>query len=128
MADTLFTGRDPPARRLHRVGSGTISAIEILVLGLLAAYVVLLAIPSAFEIQSQCVGQYGTQHIAGDSYFAAASVSGTLGWLAVALGALFAQISESPRIAMLLPLAWFILFVSIFGIVAVAISPQLCPL
>ena len=128
MASTLSRRRAPRPRRSLRVGAGTLSAIEILVLGLLAAYLVLLVIPSAFEIESQCVGQYGAQRVTGDSYFAGASVFGTLGWFAVALGVLFAQIAESSRLAVALPLVWFTVFVSVFLIVGAVIGPQLCPL
>ncbi|MEX2613507.1 MAG: hypothetical protein WD380_08005 [Gaiellaceae bacterium] len=101
--------------------------LEIIVLGLLAAYVVLLLIPSAFRIESDCVGEYGRERITGDSYVAAAAVVGTFGWLAVTAGAIYAQIAESTRLSLLLPLAWFVFFVGGFLVIAAAIGPQLCP-
>jgi hypothetical protein len=88
---------------------------------------VLLVIPSAFTIESECVGEYGRQRITGDSYFAAAAVVGTFGWLAVAAAAIYAQIAESTRLALLLPFAWFVIFVGGFLVFAAAIGPQLCP-
>jgi hypothetical protein len=127
MADTPSWSRDERARRPRRVGAGWLSVLEVVVLGPLAAYVVLLAIPSVFEIESQCVGPYGVQRIAGDSYFAGAGVGGTLGWLAVIGGAIYAQIADSPRLVVLLPIAWFLAFVSGSFIVAAALGAQLCP-
>lgn len=113
--------------RSRRVGSGWLSVLEIVVLGPLAAYLVLLAIPWLFEIESECIGPYGVQPVAGDSYFAGVSVAGTLGWLAVIAGAIYAQIADSPRLAALLPVGWFVVFVSGSLIVAAAMGPQLCP-
>lgn len=127
MADKPVQIREPGARRSRHVGAGSLCVLEIIVLGLLAAYVVLLLIPSAFTIESDCVGEYGRERIPGDSYFAAASVFGTFGWLAVAVVTIYAQIADWPRLALLLPLAWFAVFVSSSLIVAVAMAPQLCP-
>lgn len=127
MADTTSRSRDEPVPRSRRVGSGWLGVLEIIVLGPLAAYLVLKAIPSVFEIESQCVGRYGRQRITGDSYFAGASVAGTFGWLAVIVGAIYAQIADSPRLAVLLPVAWFLAFVSGSLIVAAAMGAQLCP-
>jgi hypothetical protein len=104
-----------------------LGAFAILVLGSLAAALVLLVIPSAFTIESNCVGESGRERITGDSYFAAAAAVGTAGWLAVAAAAIYAQIAESTRLALLLPFAWFVIFVGGFLVFAVAIGPQLCP-
>lgn len=123
----MTASRDLRAQRSRRIGAGFLGALEILVLGPLAAYLVLRVIPSAFSIESDCVGQYGVQRITGDSYFAAAAVVGTFGWLAVAGGAIYAQIAESSRLALLLPLAWFVVFVGGFLAGAAAIGPQVCP-
>jgi hypothetical protein len=101
--------------------------LEILVLGSLAAYLVLLAIPAAFTIESDCVGSYGLERVSGDSYFAAAVVLGTFGWVGVAMGALFAQIAESARTALLLPAVWFVVFVGGFLVAAAAMGPRPCP-
>jgi hypothetical protein len=127
MADKPVQVREPGARRSRHVGAGFLSVLEIIVLGLLAAYVVLLLIPSAFTIESDCVGELGRKRITGDSYFAAAAVVGTFGWLAVGVVAIYAQIADRPRLALLVPLAWFAVFVSASLIMAVAIAPQLCP-
>ncbi len=126
MADDPVQIRDPRAPRSRHVGAGFLSVLEIIVLGLLAAYVVLLLIPSALTIESDCVGALGRERITGDSYFAAVAVVGTFGWLAVGVVAIYAQIADWPRLALLLPLAWFVVFVSASLIVAAAISPQLC--
>lgn len=127
MVPRLSSERDRSARPARHVGPGSLSALEIVALGSLAAFLVLLAIPSAFTIESECVGAYGRVRITGDTYFAAAAVVGTFGWLAVAAGAIYAQIAESTRLALLLPIAWFVVFVGGFLAVAAAIGPQLCP-
>lgn len=121
------SSRDLRARRSRLIGSGFLGAFEILVLGSLAACIVLLVIPSALTIESDCVGEHGRERITGDSYFAAAAVVGTFGWLAVTAGAIYAQIAESARLALLLPIAWFVVFVGGFFVIAAAIGPQLCP-
>ena len=121
------SSRQPRARRSRLIGSGLLGAFAILVLGSLAAALVLLVIPSAFTIESDCVGESGRERITGDSYFAAVAVVGTFGWLAVAAAAIYGQIAESTRFALLLPFAWFVIFVGGFLVFAAAIGPQLCP-
>jgi hypothetical protein len=54
-------------------------------------------------------------------------VFGTFGWLLVLVGALYAQITESRRLAVLLPLAWFAVFVSVAVSAALAMGSQSCP-
>ena len=103
------------------------SALEILVLGFAAAWLVLLVIPTGFTIESECVSEYGRVRITGDTYMAAAAVVGTFGWLAVTAGAIFARIAESSRVALLLPPAWFVAFVGGFLVAAAAIGPLPCP-
>jgi hypothetical protein len=54
-------------------------------------------------------------------------VVGTFGWLLVAAGVLFARIWESEKLAVLLPLVWFLVLVlSALGIAA-AMGPDVCP-
>jgi len=45
----------------------------------------------------------------------------------VAVAAIYAQITESSRLALFLPFAWFLVFVGGFLAIAAAIGPQLCP-
>ena len=125
--DAPFSHRDltPLWKRLP--SAGALAALEILVLGARAAYLVLAVIPSAFTIESDCVGGFGRQRITGDSYFAAAAVLGTFGWFVVLIGTIYARISESTRLATLLPLVWFVVFVGGFLVAAAAIGPQVCP-
>lgn len=115
------------SQRSRPIGSGSLAALEILVLGALAAYLVLGIIPSAFSIESDCIGPSGVRRITGDTYFAAAAVVGTFGWLAVAAAAICAQISESRRLALFLPFVWFLVFVGGALAVAATIGPQVCP-
>lgn len=106
---------------------GPLSVLEVLVLGPLAALLVLRVIPSAFGVEWECVGEYGRERVAGDSYLAGFSVAGTLGWIAVIVGVLYAQIGESGRLAVLLPLAWFVVLVLTSLVVAASMGSQLCP-
>jgi hypothetical protein len=112
---------------MRHVHAGTVGALEIVVLGLLAAYLVLRVVPSAFEIEWDCVSDLGHQRILGDSYLAGVVVAGTFGWLAVGVGVIYAQIAESPRVAVLLPIAWFGVLVAASLVAAGAMGPQLCP-
>ncbi|HLG09547.1 MAG TPA: hypothetical protein VI409_12840 [Gaiellaceae bacterium] len=100
--------------------------LEILVLAPLAAILVLGVIPAAFEIEWSCVGEHGVRSTGGDSYVDALGVAGTFGWLLVIVGVLFAHISERPRVAALLPLAWFVALVLVALVVAALIGPQPC--
>ena len=115
------------AGRSRHIGPGLLGATEILVLGALAAFLVLWVIPSAFSIESDCIGAFGFERTAGDAYVAASVVVGTFGWLAVAVGAIYARIVESSRLSVLLPIAWFAIFVGGFLVGAALLGPELCP-
>ena len=125
--DAPFSHRELSPLWTRLAGEGAFVALEILVLGALAASLVLVVFPWAFTIESDCIGAFGQQRITGDSYFAAAAVAGTVGWLGVLLGVIYARISESTRLATLLPLVWFVVFVGGFLVAAAAIGPQVCP-
>jgi len=124
MASTSSTSREP---RWRRFPAGPLSMLEILVLGPLAAFLVLRVIPSTFGIEWECFGEYGRERVVGDSYLAGISVAGTFGWLAVIVGVLYAQIAESRRLTVLLPLAWFLVLVLTSLVVSASMGPQLCP-
>jgi len=112
----------------HRHPSyGSLGLLEIFVLGPIAAFLVLRFIPSSFGVDWECVGAYGRQRVAGDTYLAGMVVVGTFGWLFVALGVLFAQIAESGRLAVLLPVAWFLLLVLSSFAISAAMGSDLCP-
>jgi hypothetical protein len=106
---------------------GYVAVLEILVLGPLALWIVLRLLPAVFEIESQCFGPAGAQRIGGDTYNAGMVVAGTLGWLLVLIGVVYAQIVESRLVAVLLPIAWFVVLVGGSLIAAVWVGPQLCP-
>ena len=55
------------------------------------------------------------------------AVVGTAGWLVVCLGVLFAQIAERPRLAAILPVAWFVLLVLGTVVLAATFGPAPCP-
>lgn len=117
----------PPKRR-RELPVGLIGALEVVVLGVLAAVVVLWAIPNAFEIEWECIaGSGGVRESQGDSYLSGVVVFGTLGWLLVSIGVVYMQIFGSRRGTLLLPAAWFAAFVLGALIVATALGPQPCP-
>jgi len=117
--------REPRARPA-RAHVGVVNLLSTLVLGLLAAVLVIEVIPRLFDIESSCLSTRGVQR-AGEEYFDALVVGGTLGWLGVAVASIYASIADRPRIVLLLPLAWFLTFVLLALIVAAAIGPAPCP-
>lgn len=117
-----------PEHRSWHLSAGWLSVVELLVLGPLAAILVLGLIPSAFEIEWACIGPRGIEGTAGDTYAAAFGVVGTLGWFAVLAAAIYAEIVGARRLAVLLPVIWFAVLVSTALIAAAAIGPQLCPI
>jgi len=105
----------------------TLSAVEILVLAPLAAVLAFWIVPNAFEIDWSCGTVLGVQGTRGDSFASTVAVGGTIGWVLVLLGTLYAHIAESPRLAAILPIAWFVLLVSAMTIAAAAVGPAPCP-
>jgi len=87
---------------------------------------VLGVVPSLFEIEWECVRGYGLVHTVGDSYLTGFAVIGAVGWVIVLAGMIYAQISERPRIALALPLAWFTTVVLASLVVGAAIGPARC--
>jgi hypothetical protein len=112
---------------LDRLPAGPLAALEMVLLGALAAVLVLYVFPRAFAIESQCVGPTGQVTTAGDTYVAAVVVLGTLGWIGVFLGALYGSIAERRGLVLLLPLAWFVVLVATAFIVAALVGPAPCP-
>jgi hypothetical protein len=112
---------------VHRISAGSLALLEILVLGPIAALVVLRFVPDAFAIESECFGAGGSQRVAGDTYNAGMVVAGTFGWLFVLVGVVFAEIAESRRVTVLLPIVWFVALVVTSLLAALAIGSQPCP-
>jgi hypothetical protein len=104
-----------------------LSVLEMLILGPLAAILVLEIIPSAFVVEWSCSTALAVEHTAGADYVAAFAVFGSLGWFAVLTATIFAGIADARRVAAILPAAWFVLLVGVALIVAAAISPAACP-
>jgi hypothetical protein len=124
MLHALLRGARP-----HRfqLSAGVVSALGFLLLGPLAAVITLGLVPRAFEIESQCVGAFGSVPSGGDTYVGAVVAVGTLGWLAAFLGVLFAGVAEQPRVLVLLPLVWFGVLVAAALVAAAFVGPALCP-
>jgi hypothetical protein len=114
----------------HRIGHlepGPLSLLEILVLGPLAAFLTLWLVPDLVGIEWQCLGTSGVERLSGDTYLSTIVVLGTFGWMLVMLGAVYAQIAESRRMAAVLPAVWFTVFVAVALIYGLALGPQSCP-
>lgn len=114
-------------RHRRLIPSSSLSALEIIVLAPAAALLALWVIPGVFDIEWNCVGQFGAQTTRGDSFGDALTVAGTLGWVAVFVATLYAHIAERPRIAVLIPLCWFVVLVVGTFAAAVVVGPATCP-
>jgi len=113
--------------RADRIPAGVVSALEFVLLGPLAAVLVLVAVPRAFGIESACLGELGAVSTEGDSYVAAFVVVGTLGWLGVFVGVILASIAERPAVVIGLPALWSAVLVLAALAVAAVIGPVACP-
>jgi hypothetical protein len=114
-------------RSRRRIAAPALSGLEILVLAPLAALLVLVVVPNGFAVEWDCIGPLGVQATRGDSFGRAVAVAGTVGWLAVLIAMLYAHIAERPRVAVLLPLVWFVVLVVGTVIAAAAVGPAPCP-
>ena len=110
-----------------RIPAGIVSTLGFVLLGPLGGVLVLVAIPDAFGIESSCVTQTGAVTTEGDAYVRAFAVLGTLGWLAVFGGVIFASIVERRTVVMLLPALWFVVLVLAALVAATVVGPAPCP-
>ena len=110
-----------------RIPAGVVSTLGFVLLGPLGGVLVLGAIPDAFGIESSCVTQTGAVNTQGDVYVRTFAVVGTLGWLAVFGGVLFATIVGRRTVVMLLPALWFVVLVLAALAAATVIGPAPCP-
>jgi hypothetical protein len=115
------------AKREHHVPYGALGLLELVVLGVLAAFLTLWAIPHAFAIEWECLAKTGGVRSGdGDFYESGVVVIGTVGWLLVSIGVLYSRIFDSRRGTLLLPAVWFGIFVLGALIVATALGSQPC--
>jgi hypothetical protein len=124
MSQLLTTGPRHP--RLH-VSAEWLAALEMLILGPLAAILVLGVIPSALEVEWACTTSLGTTRTAGEDYIAAFAVFGTIGWFGVLVASIFAGIADARRLAAILPVLWFVVLVGAALVVAWTVGPAACP-
>lgn len=125
MAGTMTESR-PPSRLRRGLTPERVTGFEVLVLAPLAAVLVLWLIPEWFQITWGCVSATGVGHTPGDTYITTFAVFGTLGWLLVAMAALFANVTGANRFAQLLPVAWFAVLVGGAAVSAATIGPAIC--
>jgi hypothetical protein len=119
------TRRERPL--FERLPVGVLNAVETILLGVVAAALVLYVFPDVFAIESSCLGETGQQTTVGDTYIAAFVMLGTLGWLGVFLATIFASIADRRDVVVLLPVVWFLALVLTALAVAVVIGPVSCP-
>lgn len=112
--------------RLDRMPMGLLSLASMLVLGVLAAFLVVEVIPRLFTIEPACVSAGGWQGSSGESYFDAVMVIGTFGWLGVGVGAIYASIADRRRVVLLLPVAWFLALLMFALTLAIVVGPARC--
>jgi hypothetical protein len=112
--------------RLDRVPVGLVSLLSMLVLGVLAAWLVVDVLPQLFTIEASCVSGLGWQGSSGDTYFDAVMVAGTVGWLGVGVATIYASIAERRRLVLLLPVVWFLVLVVFALALAIVVGPALC--
>jgi hypothetical protein len=111
----------------RRITASALALLALVALAPLSVVAVVFAIPELFEIDWACIGPTGTGSRAGDLYIGLAAVAGTLGWVLVFVGVLFAHIAERPLLAFWLPVAWFGALVAGAAIAAAWIGPAPCP-
>jgi hypothetical protein len=111
----------------NRVPAGLVSTLEFLVLGPLAAVLVLVVIPRAFGVESACSGPLGFVSTDGDTYVGAMVALGTFGWIVTFLGVVYAGIAESRGVVLLLPAVFFAVLVLAGLAAAIVIGPSHCP-
>jgi hypothetical protein len=125
MTGTMTESR--PRSRLRRgLTPERVTGVEVLVLAPLAAILVLWLIPTWFQIDWGCVSATGVGHTSGDTYITTFAVFGTLGWLLVAMAALFANVTGANRFAQFLPVVWFAVLVGGAAVTAATIGPAIC--
>lgn len=112
---------------MRRLPVGFLSALEFVLLAPAALIIVLVVVPRSVGIESSCVGPFGAVATSGDTYVAGFVTLGTLGWLGVLVGVIFAAIAERPRLVLLLPALWFAVLVAAALVVALAMGPTPCP-
>jgi hypothetical protein len=117
----------PAQHQRRRPSAAVLSAVEIVVLAPLAALLAFWLIPKAFGIEWSCIGGAGVGNTAGESFAETLAVFGTIGWLVVLLGTLFANIAERERLAAVLPVAWFLILFAAMTIAAASVGPAPCP-
>lgn len=113
--------------RWRSLGAASLTLLALVVLAPLSLAVALLLAPSAFGVESGCFGAVGAEGSDGDAYIEAAAVAGAIGWMAVFVAVLFAQIAERARTALVLTLAWFAAYVAACVAAAAVVGPAPCP-
>jgi len=114
-------------RRMLQPSAGWLSLVELLVLVPVGGILVFGVVPSAFDVEWNCLGGFGVQTTEGDSYLAGFATLMSLGWLLVLVGIVYAEIADNRRAAAAIPAIWFATLVALSIVWAAAIGPERCP-
>ncbi len=119
----------PGSRKVwfERIPAGVVGTLGFVLLGPLAGVLVLVAIPDSAGIESSCLTATGAVTTSGDAYVSSFAVLGTLGWLVVAAGVIYASIVGQRKLVVLLPALWFVALVLAALIAATVVGPVPCP-
>lgn len=120
------TRQSAPRRRVRRgIPWGLLAGIELIALAAVSAWLVLVLIPSAFEVEWSCFGE-SARHTSADTYIGAFAVGGVLGWLVAAGLTALVHTSSRGWLAVVVPAAWFGVLVIASVAVAASIGPLSC--
>jgi hypothetical protein len=115
------------AKRRPHLSAGLLSVVAFIVLAPAAAILVFEVVAPAFDVEWSCLGGFGVTRTAGDTYLAGFAAIMMFGWLLVLVGILYAEIADNRRAAVALPVAWFVILVTLSVVWAAAIGPARCP-
>jgi hypothetical protein len=104
---------------------GGLVALEFFGLAVFSGVLVLGKFPGMFDVEWDCFGPTATR-TAADTYIGAFAVGGALSWLVAGALTALAYSSGHRRLALLVPLAWFVVLVLTSFVVAASIGPLPC--
>jgi hypothetical protein len=114
-------------RRPLHLSAGWLILVEVIVRAPAAGILVFGVVPSAFDVEWNCLGGFGVTRTEGDSYLAGFATIMAFGWLLVLVGIVYAEIADNRRAAAAIPAVWFATLVALSIVWAAAIGPERCP-
>ena len=115
-------------RRPFHLSAGWLTLVELIVLAPAAGILVFGVVPSAFDVEWNCLGGFGVTRTDGDAYLAGFATIMAFGWLLVLVGIVYAEIADNRRAKAALPAVWFAILIALSIVWAAAIGPARCPM